>query len=89
MFIKDAAARLALNADTIRMYLKGCEREWRNLAKSLRNAAKAYEEVDKGAAEAINPNEDRFFRDGGGGGFGGRGRRTLVSARCAGYAAAV
>lgn len=53
-FINDAAARLALSADTVRMYLKGCEREWRSLAKSLRNAAKAYEEVDTGAAEAIN-----------------------------------
>ncbi|OBA75047.1 hypothetical protein A5641_26195 [Mycobacterium sp. 1554424.7] len=52
-FIHDAAARLALSADTLRMYLKGCEREWKSLAKSLRNAAKAYEEVETQAAEAI------------------------------------
>ncbi|OBI18140.1 hypothetical protein [Mycobacterium sp. E2497] len=53
-FIHDTAARLALTADTFRTYLKGCEREWKALAKSLRNAAKAYEEVDTGAAEDIN-----------------------------------
>ncbi|OBG61516.1 hypothetical protein A9X03_12020 [Mycobacterium sp. E1715] len=52
-FISDTATRLALTADTLRLYLKGCEREWRSLAKSLRNAAKAYEEVDTGAAEDI------------------------------------
>lgn len=52
-FINDTAARLALTADTLRLYLKGCEREWKSLAKSLRNAAKAYEEVDTGAAEDI------------------------------------
>ncbi|OBI64589.1 hypothetical protein [Mycobacterium sp. E796] len=53
-FVHDAAARLALSADTLRMFLKGCEREWRSLAKSLRNAAKAYEEVETEAAEAIS-----------------------------------
>ncbi len=53
-FINDTATRLALTADTLRLYLKGCEREWKVLAKSLRNAAKAYEEVDTGAAEAID-----------------------------------
>jgi hypothetical protein len=52
-FITDTAARLALTADTLRLYLKGCEREWKSLAKSLRNAAKAYEEVDTGAAQDI------------------------------------
>ncbi|KKC04171.1 PPE domain-containing protein [Mycobacterium nebraskense] len=52
-FISDTAARLVLTADTLRLYLKGCEREWKSLAKSLRNAAKAYEEVDTGAAEDI------------------------------------
>lgn len=53
-FVKDAATQLALNADSIRLYLKACEREWRNLAKSLRNAAKAYEEVDEQSADAMN-----------------------------------
>ena len=37
----------------MRLYLRGCEREWKSLAKSLRDAAKAYEEVDEGAADAI------------------------------------
>lgn len=50
----DAVTQLGLSADSIRLYLKGCEREWKNLAKSLRNAAKAYEEVDEGAADAMN-----------------------------------
>jgi ESX secretion-associated protein EspB len=53
-FVKDAATQLALNADTMRLYLNTCEREWKTLAKSLRDAAKAYEEVDEGSAEAIN-----------------------------------
>ncbi|OBF13459.1 hypothetical protein A5730_02800 [Mycobacterium sp. ACS4054] len=52
-FVTDAAARLALNADNVRMYLKGLEREWKALAKSLRNAAKAYEQVETEGAEAI------------------------------------
>lgn len=50
----DAVTQLGLSADSIRLYLKGCEREWKTLAKSLRNAAKAYEEIDEGAADAIN-----------------------------------
>src|ERR1700761_3584166 len=58
-FINDTAARLALNADTLRMYLKGCHREWQVLATSLRNAAKAYEEVDASAAEDI----DKFMNN--------------------------
>ena len=53
-FVNDAALRLARSADTLQMYLKQCEREWKSLAKSLRNAAKAYEQVDEGAADAIN-----------------------------------
>ncbi|UXA07131.1 hypothetical protein KXD96_02930 [Mycobacterium sp. SMC-2] len=53
-FVNDAATQLALSADAMRLYLKTCEREWKALAKSLRNAAKAYEEVDEGAAESIN-----------------------------------
>jgi ESX-1 secreted protein B PE domain len=50
----DAVTQLVLSADSIRLYLKGCEREWKTLAKSLRKAAKAYEEVDEGAADGIN-----------------------------------
>jgi ESX-1 secreted protein B PE domain len=53
-FVNDAATQLALSADSLRLYLKTCEREWKALAKSLRNAAKAYEEVDEGAAESMN-----------------------------------
>lgn len=50
----DAVAQLAFSAESIRFYLEGCEGEWKSLAKSLRDAAKAYEEVDEGAADAIN-----------------------------------
>ncbi|WAC91084.1 PPE domain-containing protein [Mycobacterium sp. Aquia_213] len=53
-FVKDAATQIALNADTMRLYLKTCEREWQRLAKSLRDAAKAYEEVDTDSAAALN-----------------------------------
>ncbi|OBG61131.1 hypothetical protein [Mycobacterium sp. E3339] len=53
-FVNDAATQLALSADAMRLYLKTCEREWKALAKSLRNAAKAYEEVDEGAAASID-----------------------------------
>ncbi|MEE6135561.1 hypothetical protein SKC41_04345 [Mycobacterium sp. 050128] len=53
-FVKDAATQLALNADTMRLYLTSCEREWQRLAKSLRDAAKAYEEVDTDSAAALD-----------------------------------
>jgi hypothetical protein len=53
-FVRDAAVQIAINADTLRLYIQACEREWKSLAKSLRNAAKAYEEVDEGAADDIN-----------------------------------
>ncbi|OBH23443.1 hypothetical protein A5692_05995, partial [Mycobacterium sp. E342] len=49
-----AATQLAMSANTIREYLGYCEREYKRLAKSLRNAAKAYEEVDEEAAQSIN-----------------------------------
>ena len=52
-FVNDAATQLALSADSMRLYLAACEREWRRLATSLRNAAKAYEEVDEEAADSI------------------------------------
>ncbi|KLO34925.1 hypothetical protein ABW17_25025 [Mycobacterium nebraskense] len=51
-----AAAQLALSADNVRLYLGVGDRERRRLAESLRNAAKAYEEVDERAEEAINDN---------------------------------
>jgi hypothetical protein len=53
-FVRDAAIQIAINADALRLYIKTCEREWRSLAKSLRNAAKAYETIDEGAADDIN-----------------------------------
>jgi len=53
-FVIDAAADIAISANDMRLYLNAVQREWRILAKSLRNAAKAYEEVDEGAADAIN-----------------------------------
>jgi ESX-1 secreted protein B PE domain len=49
----EAARTLKLSADNMRLYLPTGERERRRLAESLRNAAKAYEEVDGGAAEAM------------------------------------
>ena len=54
LFVDNAATQLGLSADSVRLYLEACQREWHILAESLRNAAKAYEEVDEGAAEAIN-----------------------------------
>src|ERR1700754_3822652 len=53
-FVRDAAVQIAINADSLRLYIQACQREWASLAKSLRNAAKAYEEVDEGAADDIN-----------------------------------
>lgn len=53
-FVNNAATQIALSAESMRLYLKACEREWRTLAKSLRNAAKAYEEVEEGGAEEID-----------------------------------
>jgi hypothetical protein len=53
-FVNDAAGQLAINADSVRTYLKACEREWKHLAESLRNAAKAYQAVDENAADAID-----------------------------------
>lgn len=41
-----AAAQLALSAEDMRRYMAAGMREWQNLAESLRNAAKAYEETD-------------------------------------------
>ncbi|SPM39705.1 putative alanine and glycine rich protein [Mycobacterium numidiamassiliense] len=53
-YSRDAARQIALSADMMRLYLRGCEREWKSLAKSLRDAAKAYEEVDDAAADTID-----------------------------------
>ncbi|OMC55798.1 hypothetical protein A5747_00265 [Mycobacterium sp. IS-836] len=53
-FVVNAAGQLGLSADALRRGLQRFERELRTLAQSLRNAAKAYEEVDEGAADAIN-----------------------------------
>src|ERR1700760_299702 len=53
-FVRDAAVQIAINADSLRLYIQACQREWASLAKSLRNAAKAYEEVDEGAADDID-----------------------------------
>lgn len=48
-----AAKQLALSADNMRLYLSVGERERQRLADSLRNAAKAYEESDESAEQAI------------------------------------
>lgn len=79
-FVNDAATQLALSADSMRLYLKTCEREWKALAKSLRNAAKAYEEVDEGSAESI----DAIGTDGSSSGTGpaAAGTKDGMSALC-------
>ncbi|KAA1251745.1 secretion protein EspB [Mycobacterium simiae] len=51
---KAAAQQLSLSAGNMRLYLGVSQREWKRLAESLRNAAKAYADVDQAAAEAIN-----------------------------------
>lgn len=43
-----------MSADNVRLYLSVGERERRRLAQSLRKAAKAYEENDENAAEALS-----------------------------------
>lgn len=53
-FVDDTAVQLALSANAMRLYLQAGEREWKKLAKSLRNAAKAYETVDEGSSAAIS-----------------------------------
>ncbi|WP_205875421.1 EspB family ESX-1 secretion system-associated protein [Mycobacterium camsae] len=53
-FVDDSAVQIALSADAMRLYLRAGEREWKKLATSLRNAAKAYESVDDGSAAALN-----------------------------------
>ena len=52
--ITTAAAQLGMSADNMRTYLEGGERERQRLAASLRNAAKAYEEVDEVAAQVLS-----------------------------------
>jgi len=49
-----ASQDLGLSADNMRLYLGVGERERRRLAESLRNAAKAYEDTDKEAADAVD-----------------------------------
>ena len=53
-FVDDTAVQLALSADAMRLYLQAAEREWKKLARSLRNAAKAYETVDEGSSADID-----------------------------------
>lgn len=45
---------IALNADIVRSYLDAGQRERQRLGQALRSAAKAYDEMDQNAAEAIN-----------------------------------
>jgi hypothetical protein len=49
-----AAEQLALSADNMRIYLDVAQRERQRLAQSLRNAAKAYGDVDNDAEAALN-----------------------------------
>jgi hypothetical protein len=52
--VTTAAEQLRYSAEAMRERLGWGERERRRLAESLRNAAKAYEEVDEDAAHALN-----------------------------------
>src|ERR1700730_17943343 len=81
-FVNDAATQIALSADSLRLYLKACEREWRTLAKSLRNAAKAYEEVDEGAAEDINNVDSNTSGSAGTRSADGKSNVTLLGGGC-------
>lgn len=49
-----AGQQLMLSANNIRLYLSVGDRERGRLAESLRNAAKAYDDADEGAAQAIH-----------------------------------
>lgn len=50
----NAAEQIKLNADNMRSFLDAGARERKRLATSLRNAAKAYGDVDEEGAEALN-----------------------------------
>ncbi|AKN15719.1 PPE domain-containing protein [Mycobacterium haemophilum] len=50
----NAAQQLNLNADNMRTYLAAGYQEWKKLAQSMRNAAKAYGEVDEESAQVMN-----------------------------------
>lgn len=52
--LKNAAQQLVLSADNMREYLAAGAKERQRLATSLRNAAKAYGEVDEEAATALD-----------------------------------
>lgn len=49
-----AAQQLAFSADNMRIYLQAGAREYGRLARSLRNAATAYQETDETAADALD-----------------------------------
>src|ERR1700743_2701676 len=53
-FVADAATQIGMNADTLRSTILSAQREWNTLAKSLRKAAKAYQDVDEGSADDID-----------------------------------
>lgn len=49
-----AAKQLVMSSDNMRTYLASGEKEQRKMAASLRNAARAYGEIDEGAASAMD-----------------------------------
>lgn len=53
-FVEGTASQLALSANSMRLYLADGETQWKKLAESLRNAAKAYETVDEESAAAMS-----------------------------------
>ena len=49
-----SAEQLKLSADNMRLYLRKGEQEWGRLAESLRKAAKAYQQTEEAAADAVS-----------------------------------
>ncbi|BBX75576.1 secretion protein EspB [Mycobacterium shinjukuense] len=67
----NAAQQLVLSADNMRTYLAAGHRERQRLATSLRNAAKAYGEVDEEASTALNNDGGGTVQAESAGGVGG------------------
>ncbi|OBF23140.1 secretion protein EspB [Mycobacterium kubicae] len=68
---KNAALQLDINAESMREYLTAGGKERQRLATSLRNAAKAYGDVDDDAATALNSDGEGHVEGESAGGAGG------------------
>ncbi|ORB85667.1 secretion protein EspB [Mycobacterium kansasii] len=67
----DAARQLAVSADNMRLYLQAGTRERQRLATSLRNAARAYGEVDEESQTALDTDGNATVEAQSAGGAGG------------------